>query len=244
MIFIHGAGAGAWYWRSMMGYFAERGYACYAPDLWGRSGGTQYIPPKSIHEYIHRAHDFILRVVRSRHTHAPVIVGHSMGGLIVSKLAGECVFHRVVLITPAPPRGVRFRSGGASVSFRDAFSALRAFAIGAHFVPSRSMIASTFADQHASRDVIDAWMTHRRNESSKVLRELFFSEIHVPPRSTKSPMLVIGAGQDRIIHPTVTPKIAEHYGAAFVLIPHLGHMCPFESGWEDTAKHCELWLSS
>jgi pimeloyl-ACP methyl ester carboxylesterase len=120
---------------------------------------------------------------------------------------------------------------------------MHALVTGAHFVPSRSLIASTFVDAHASVEAIDAWIAHRRNESPRVLRELFLSEIHVP-QCMKSPMLVIGAGQDKIIHPSVSPKIAAHYGAEFVLLPHLGHMCPFESGWEETARYCEMWLSS
>jgi pimeloyl-ACP methyl ester carboxylesterase len=244
LIFIHGAGGGAWYWRSMMEYFAERGHTCYALDLHGSADPKKALSRKSILDYVALADDFILRIVRARHTHAPVVVGHSMGGLITQKLAERHIFHRVILITPAPPHGIRFRSGGATISLREIFSALRAFVSGAHFVPSRHFVEGTFVDPAASEDMIDAWMAYRTNESPQVLRELFLSEIRVSHEFVHSPMLVIGAEKDRIIHPDIARMIAVYYGAVFVLIPHLGHMCPFESGWEETARLCEVWLSS
>lgn len=242
MVFIHGAAGGAWYWKQMMQYFAQRGYPCYAIDLHSRLCLAQPLSSRSIQEYVSRADDFIFRIVRAQHAHPPILVGHSMGGLIAPKLAVKNSFHRIILITPAPPRGVRFLPGAASVSLRDAYRAVFAFATGGLYVPSRRLIESTFVNPSANKETIDMWAREHINESPRVLMDLFLSAVHIQRGSIKSPMLIIGAGQDRVIHPAVGPKIAAFYESEFMLIPHLGHMCPFEYGWEETARRCETWL--
>ena len=82
------------------------------------------------------------------------------------------------------------------------------------------------------------------NESIKVLLDLRLSRLRVDRNLITVPILIIGAGQDKVIHPSVFEDIAEFYGtqATLVILENLGHFCPFEAGWELTAKVIEEWL--
>ncbi len=245
IIFVHGMSGFAAYLVSLMEFFASRGYIAYAPDIVGH--GERAVSDLSgvgVGDYIADVGDFITHVVLPKHNDGVIIVGHSMGGLIAAKLAERPEVTRVVLITPAPPKGVLFVPGGfIRFTWDDVLSVIRKSIHNEPFVPSRKMFESLFADPDASKPVIDLWTTRRiSNESLLAALQLGTSQIAVDAGRITAPMLVIGAAKDVVIHSRVAERVAAYFHADFYLLESLGHMCPFESGWEETAHCIENWL--
>src|SRR5215208_5956579 len=94
ILFVHGMFVGGWVWENYLRYFAERGYPGYALTLRGHEGGATVMDlgRVSLHDFVEEA------VAAARALPAspagagapggdrPVVMGHSMGGLIAQKV--------------------------------------------------------------------------------------------------------------------------------------------------------------
>src|SRR5919199_3962040 len=102
ILFIHGTFAGAWQFEGFQRYFAALGYASHAINLRGRYG-SRAVPDLgkvSVLDYVEDA----LPVARA--LDRPIVIGHSMGGLITQKLAEAGVVSAAVLLCAAAPKGI------------------------------------------------------------------------------------------------------------------------------------------
>src|SRR4051794_30593432 len=78
VLFIHGIFAGAWVFEGYQRLFAEHGYKTYALDLRGHGASPPAPAPGrvTVEEYVADAFEVARSLGR------PVVIGHSMGGLI------------------------------------------------------------------------------------------------------------------------------------------------------------------
>src|SRR5690242_18182006 len=108
ILFIPGYFASAWVYESYLPFFAERGYAGFALNLRGREGSTlpsgAMLGRVSINDFIDDARQAARWLIDR--VGQPIVVGHSMGGLIAQKLGEEGLARALVLLSPAPPRGI------------------------------------------------------------------------------------------------------------------------------------------
>ncbi|OGZ14864.1 MAG: hypothetical protein A3H76_06255 [Candidatus Lloydbacteria bacterium RIFCSPLOWO2_02_FULL_54_12] len=244
IVFIHGAGGAAWHWDSLLPHFAACGYPCYAPDLVGHGVSRESIRTAGIYDYALDVEHFLTNVVLPRHS-APVVVGHSMGGLIAQKIAESVATAGVVLVTPAPPHGISYRPGGVLLPApEDILSLFCVFIMGQSIPLSRKFIESIFVDPIASAAVIDTFVAKQFVESPIALKEMLLGEVTVRPEMITCPIFVVGAGKDRVIHPEIAHEVAEYYDAPLATLHHLGHACIMEAGCEATAGVILGWLSS
>jgi non-heme chloroperoxidase len=106
--FVHGLWLLSSSWDRWRARFEERGYATIAP-AWPDDPDTvaeaRKDPEVFAHKMIGVVTDHYLDAL-SRLNTKPGLVGHSFGGLIVQKLAGESAAQATVAIDPAPYRGV------------------------------------------------------------------------------------------------------------------------------------------
>ena len=84
VLFVHGAYSGAWIWEHFLGLFAERGYRAYAliaaRPRRQRGGSRQRI--------LRRLRRTTSKIAVRAIGDEPILVGHSMGGLVSSALCG------------------------------------------------------------------------------------------------------------------------------------------------------------
>ena len=101
LLFVHGYFGRAMAFEPMMEWFASRGHYCCAPDLRGHGDSMPdcALGEVSIYDY---AND-IAEVAQALSN--PIIIGHSMGGLIAQLVATRDCARAIVLLAPAPPRG-------------------------------------------------------------------------------------------------------------------------------------------
>src|SRR5205807_221327 len=113
ILFIPGYFASAWVYESYLPFFAEHGYAGFALNLRGHSGSTlpsgMMLGRVSLNDYIDDARQVANWLIEK--FQRPIVVGHSMGGLIAQKLGEEGLARALVLLSPAPPRGINVVSG-------------------------------------------------------------------------------------------------------------------------------------
>jgi len=102
IVFVHGMSHGAWCWEeSFIPYFERLGYHCLAMNLPGHDmpGST-----RAIHYALDAYVEALSKTVATLEED-PIIVGHSMGGMILQKylVKGRC--KKAILLASVPPLG-------------------------------------------------------------------------------------------------------------------------------------------
>lgn len=108
VVFVHGLWLLASSWVPWCAYFEEKGYTTIAPG-WPDDPDTvdeaKQDPEVFAHKRIKQVTDYYVDAIHQLKM-KPAVIGHSFGGLIAQKIAGEGVSAVTVGIDPAPFRGV------------------------------------------------------------------------------------------------------------------------------------------
>ena len=230
ILFVHGAGHGAWCWREhFTGWFEERGFSVSAPDLPSHGefdhSGVKRIP---LGTYVHTV------AAAAGQLEPPVIlVGHSMGGFIIQKHLEGAKADLAILLASVPP------TGALGMVKRMATRRPRAFL---HTMLSGEATNSPertrdyfFCPDTPARVLMEA---HGRlqPESTRALRDMM-TPLH--PKRVKSPVVVMGAEHDWLVAPA-TDLIAT--ARAFKTAPITlagGHDMMLDHAWEQVAHEID-----
>ena len=104
LLFVHGTGHAAWCWdTNFLPFFAENGFSAHAVSLrgHGQSEGREKLKWSSIAEFVDDVHR-----TASTLDQPPVILGHSLGGLVAAKYLEQYSAPAGVLIAPCPSEGM------------------------------------------------------------------------------------------------------------------------------------------
>jgi pimeloyl-ACP methyl ester carboxylesterase len=108
VVFVHGLWLLASSWDNWRTFFESKGYTTVAPG-WPDDPETvaeaRRDPEVFAHKMVAQVTDHYLDAI-SRLTRKPAVIGHSFGGLIVERIAGEGASGSTVAIDAAPFRGV------------------------------------------------------------------------------------------------------------------------------------------
>lgn len=234
VLLVHGMFATASIFADWLPFFAARGHAVYAVNLRGHGGsrpGTD-LGSASIEDYA----DDVATVARS--IGAPAIVGHSMGGLVAQKVAERGEVPAMVLICPAPPRGITVLSPRLIMKQAKYMPAiLRRKAI----FPNREDLR-TLTLNRVPRDRQDAVLDMLGPDSGHAGWQMSITGVPVDPRRIGCPMLVVTADEDRFIPARVARRIAARYRAPLQTMLGHGHMVPVEPDWEVLADLVVRWI--
>jgi 3-oxoadipate enol-lactonase len=101
LVFLHGIGGAARAWRGQLNAFGDR-YLAIAWDMPGY-GGSAPLPVVSIFALADALRDFLLQVGATK----PILVGHSIGGMIVQQLLSKSpdLARAIVLAQTSPAFG-------------------------------------------------------------------------------------------------------------------------------------------
>src|SRR5229473_234925 len=101
LVFLHGIGGAARAWRGQLAAFSDR-YRAIAWDMPGY-GGSAFLPSVSIAALADALRDFLRQVGAT----TPILVGHSIGGMIVQQLLAKSphIASAVVLAQTSPAFG-------------------------------------------------------------------------------------------------------------------------------------------
>jgi pimeloyl-ACP methyl ester carboxylesterase len=238
VIMVHGAFCGGWAFDAFRGPFEAAGHVCLTPDLRGRGGSAS--AGVSMGDY---AAD-IEALVRTQSI-APILIGHSLGGLVAQMAATRAPVRALILLAPSAPWGV---PGG---SVEEAVSAMSLYALGPFWMQAIEPDYATA--HHYSLDRIDpaarkAIFARMVGESGRALWETLnwwldpFMTTQVAPERIAAPVLAMAGGQDRVHPPATVRQTAERLGGELVIFPEMSHWLVAEPGWEQVARGCLDWI--
>lgn len=159
--------------------------------------------------------DAVLDERISRCAHPPVLVGHSLGGLMALRAARRHAVESLVLLMPAPPSGMLpellSRSVRRPTNTLQMLGAVFSVTLGGRLGlgPPEGLYSDRATAEDKARGA-----THRTDESWLVLAALAIGS-RKPVRPVGVPTLVIGGTQDGFTPTTVLVPLAEALDAEY-----------------------------
>ncbi len=217
-------------------YFSSRGYESYAFARRGRAG----LPPAGADGV--RLRDYLedTRRVMDAIGQRAAVIGHSLGAILAQKAAEEDRCRAIILVAPAPPRGVAARPPASALPFYA--RAVPAIVTGRPHLPQRAIVGRV-AFRNMPEQQRQSLYQRMVPESGLVLRELALG-VPVARDKVRCPVLTVGGEADGVYPPRVTRAVADHYGGKCLLYPDNDHWIMDEVGWERPARDIADWLDS
>ena len=240
MLMVHGLMGGAWYFAKWLEFFSARGHPAYALNLRGHHGSRPVADfgHVSLRDYVVDVQD-AARGIAERHSGStPILVGHSMGGLIMQKAAESLAPPALVLLSTVPPRGILLLSWPL---MRRELNHVPAILMSRPIIPDPHDVIALFlnrVDPAEAASFIPRWAP----ASGRVGREITFGSIAVDPKRIACPMLVIAGADDVGIPARIQRKVARKYRATFRMYPGNAHFLIWEPGWDRIAADVASWL--
>ncbi|HQT67142.1 MAG TPA: alpha/beta fold hydrolase [Acetobacteraceae bacterium] len=228
ILFLHGAWSWLWYWQVyFMPWFAAQGYDAVAFSLRGHgaSDGIELINTASIGDYVRDLRSVVATL------DDPLIVGHSMGGFITQAYLARFPARGAVLLASAAPKPLYaqlFR-----LMLTQPGKMLRATL--AQTVASGTSDTDNQRRQMFSRGPedrsMDQYLPNIQAESYRAIASMLTRGLPHPERVT-SPLLILGAGRDRLVPPDAVALTGKIYGKKPVMFDEMSHMMMLEPRWQ------------
>ena len=245
---IHGMWGGGWYWEKYKDFFERKGYRCVTPtlpyhDIDPKDQPDPRLGTTSLLDYADCLEKEILDLGVK-----PIIMGHSMGGLLAQMLASRGLGKSVVLLAPASPRGINAITPSVFKAF---------LSIQLRWAFWKKPTRQTFKEAAESMLQLFPESEQRRlydkfvYESGRAAFEIGYwwldrkCATKVDAAKLTYPMLVISGAKDRITPESVVRRVAKKYkNATYKIFHDHAHWVISEPGWEDVADYTSRWLDS
>lgn len=246
IMMIHGMCAGGWCWTDFRDFFEEKGYHCLSPTLRHHDVDPQDEPPAklgatSLKDYAADLEDAIRKLDRP-----PILMGHSMGGLLAQILASRGLARAIILICPAPPAGILVLTPSVIKSFSSALIKWKFWRKPFRISYDEAVYSVLELVHEEDRLAVYNRFVH---ESGRAAMEIGFWPLDLNKASgvnenmVRCPVLVIGAEKDRMTPAATVRKVAAKYGAAtYQEFNGQTHWLIAEPGWQDVAEYIAAWL--
>lgn len=247
IVLIHGMWCQPSVWRHWHHLLDAAGYHCLAIRLPGHRPDPDrrtlnLLGKTRLHDYVATARAVIETLPRP-----PIVIGHSLGGLIAQKLATEVPLAAAVLLNSAAP-GAVFPLRPVAVP-----------GIYRHFLhPNLRRQPFRLSDAEARYLVLNKMPANRQQpvldglvyESGRVVYEVAFGPLNLMKTNTvdkeviSCPMLSIAGQEDRIVPVSVSRNMAKWYDSRLEYweYPEHAHWLLGEPGWDSVANRTLKWL--
>lgn len=235
---MHGAWHGAWCWEEhLLDHVAAQGFRVAALDLRGHGSS-----PARGRFKTRRLRHYVADVAEVAATFdvPPVVVGHSMGGMVVQKYLEKHEAPSAVLLASGPPRGVIGIT--LRVLRRHPLKFLRANATWSLYPLVEDPDEARALFFGPGTDEVTALGYTARLQDESYLAFLDMLALDLPkPKRVKTKVLVIGGEQDAIFPPADVRATAAAYGTTAVMVDG-AHDLMLEPCWPEVADHITSWL--
>lgn len=246
IVFVHGMFQNPKSWDKWIGYFGARGYACIAP-AWplhdGEPAALRQSPPAGLGELgLDAIYDSVRAVVSG--LDRPIVVGHSVGGLIAQKLLAAGLVSQAVAISSVAPNAMLDFDWGF---IKNSAMITNPFKGDEPILMDTTTFHDGFANTMSEAEARLAFEETVTHDGRNVLRDCLGASGRIDLSSAHAPLLLIAGEEDQIIPADLVEKNFDAYkdGAsitAFHTFAHRSHYICGEPGWEEVAGFVASWL--
>lgn len=241
LLFVHGAWHAAWCWEThFLDYFARHGFAAHALSLRGHgaSEGRDRLRRMKISDYVADVAQLAASLPSP-----PIVIGHSMGGLVVQKYLEAHHAPVGVLLASVPP------SGALAATLRIARRQPLAFAKANltlslwPLVATPALAREAFFSASMPEGQLRELSSRLQNESYRAFLDLLALNLPHSER-VQTPLLVLGAEDDAVFSPAEVAATARAYRTEPILFAGMAHDMMLEAGWENVANCIREWIEA
>jgi pimeloyl-ACP methyl ester carboxylesterase len=254
VLFIHGLWLHQTSWASWESFFNEAGYETMAPGWPGdlpTVDEARANPDSVANKGIEDITEQMRSVIESLES-APILIGHSFGGMIVEKLLGEGRGAAGVAIDAAQIKGV------LPLPLSSLKSTLPVFKNPTNKHKSVMLTAEQFeysfgnaVPPEESQELYDRWAVPSPGRPLFEAAVANFS-LHSPDKvatknSERGPLLLMMGGQDHTVPEAITKSTLKQYKHSSAVTDLLefedrGHSLTIDHGWREIAQASLEWL--
>lgn len=243
ILFVHGSYCGAWLWSEhFMPYFATHGFTSHALSLRGHGGSEGNLTWASLDDYVQD-----LEAVVDQLGGGPVIlIGHSMGGLVVQHfLSRKKPVKAVVLLATVPPSGLASSALHMSLFAPDVLWQLGLLqSLGPDAVSAEVMHRALLSGA-TELESVRPLLKKLQRESHRVSAELLAPSQPQPlDDATRPPILVMGGDADVFLPTSAQRETATFFKAELEILHGAPHgLMLDEEWWQPVADKIIAWLN-
>ena len=233
-------------WNKWVNYFTSKGYNCIA-ESWPLHEGE----PKDLRDNVpanlgdlrlQEVIDKYAEIIDAKDANV-ILIGHSVGGLIVQSLVNSGRGSAGVCINSVAPNKMLSLDWGF---FRNSVAIANPLKGDEPFFMTADEFYENFCNTLTLEESDAFYEQTAVHDSRNILRDCMMETGEIDFKKTNKPLLFIGAEKDEIIPPELNEKNAKAYKdglAEFVQYPDRGHFICGQPGWEEIAGYTEQWLS-
>lgn len=246
IVFVHGAFCGGWAFDAFRAPFEAAGFETHTPFLphHERSADLDRLSQCGVREYAEAIAEYAGALGQP-----PILVGHSMGGLVVQLVAARIEAAALIMIGSSAPWGV------APTTFEEHGNSFGLMLLGDYWrrpvMPDFTVALRTTLDRlpreaarqtftrfvpesgRAILETVQWWLDHGRGSVVQVDR-------------IQAPVLAIAGGVDRVNPASTIRRIASRFPpgqARFQEFAGMSHWLIGEPEWPQVAAHALDWLA-
>ena len=247
VVFVHGAFCGGWAFDAFRQPFEAAGFETHAPNLphHERGADLELLAQTGLKDYAHAVAHYVREL-----SAPPVLVGHSLGGLVSQLAAMEAAVAGLVLLAPSAPWGV------PPTTLDEQTHQFGLSLLGDYWrrpVPPDYRVARSTTLDRLSRD--DARLAFARfvPESGRAIREAVqwwldtSTASQAPVYRISTPVLALAGGKDRVNPASTVRRIVARFPgdqAHFHEFPEMSHWLVGEPEAPDVARLTLQWLEA
>jgi pimeloyl-ACP methyl ester carboxylesterase len=234
ILLVHGAWHGPWCWDGFAERLAGHGHQVHAVRLRGHDRPSGRI--------WHRVHHYVEDVgeAAARFPEPPVLVGHSLGGLVIQRYLEHGPARGAVLMASVPPGGMLLPA--TRLAARHPLVLLQA-TLSLRLRPlvaTPALARELFFTPDSPQELVDDTFGRLQDESYPMLLDTLV--VWPRPRRVRTPMLVLGAERDGFFTAGEVHRTARAYRTEAEIFVGMGHDLMLDQGWEKVADRIDTWV--
>jgi len=248
IVLIHGLFQNSHSWTKWKSYFEEKGFKVYTPSYPYHEGDPKFlngnVDSNLINLDFRQVLDYMTAFIDSL-PEKPIIIGHSIGGLVAQKLVEAEKASMAILLAPANPRGISvldwkyIRSNFRMVNpFKRRDRVCRPPMKWFRYTFFNTISDSSARIEHSNYFVPESRVIAK--SSTKKGLEIDFSKPHVP-------MLFVSGENDNDLPSSLIRKNYRAYKdkksiKQYYEFPGKSHYIVGEPGWEEVTDYINKWI--
>lgn len=247
VVFVHGAFCGGWAFDAFREPFEAAGFETHAPNLphHERGADLEHLAQSGLKDYAHAIAHYV-RGLRA----PPVLVGHSLGGLVVQLAAIQTPVAGLVLLAPSAPWGV------PPTTLDEHSHQFGLTLLGDYWrrpIPPDYRVARSTTLDRLSRDDARRAFARFVPESGRAIREAVqwwmdhSMAAQAPVYRISAPVLGLAGGRDRVNPPSTVRRVIARFPerqAHFHEFAEMSHWLVGEPEADEVAKLTLQWLEA
>lgn len=248
VVLIHGMFMNSKSWDKWKKYFEGKGYTVYTPN-WPYHDGDptnlrENINPKLAKLTFSQVYDSLVEFI-DKLPEKPILIGHSMGGLLSQKLIANGRGVAGIFIDSAAPNGLTVPEWSF---YKSNVPIINPLAGETPVVMDNNTFNYVFTNTMPKNESEIIMNEYSVPESRNVARTITGEDGYIDVTKPHKPILFIAGEKDHILPPAINKLNSELYTdktsvVSFKEFNNKTHYIIGQDGWENVARYAEKWIS-